>query len=1439
VGSSLDLLRSWLLRSGRVTGESLALLEREGPLAETALRRGLLSPLEATWLDRLPPDWSGDLTPKALGEYLIEQELGRGGMGVVYRAFDARLERRVAIKVLALKEEHGSQAEAAKERFAREARATATLAHPNLVQVYGVGVEGERPYLAMEYVEGGDLEARLRLQGEARPSFRQLVTWTAQVAAGLGAAHAAGIIHRDVKPANVLIDLEGQARLTDFGLAKRLDDDVHLTRSSALLGTPIFMSPEQAGRKKELGPETDVFSLGGVLYYGLTGSFPFGSESLTEILVAVTSEDPTPPRELQPRIPLDLENVVLRCLEKDPAARYPDGAALAQELQHFLLGEAVTARALTRGQRLRRWTRRNPALATLGALSGVVVAGLLLALAAGGWWSSVQIKDSLAQEQARAEEARQARAAAEAALAKAEAARTREAEARTDEALANKRVRRLLATQGESFARALRDRGVGLLQSKAHNEAAALLASSLAKREDPVARGAFMSAWRHARRLTAFEPAPTPASALPSGGAEGFLLALRTGFLSRPGDPRSLSSEPRGVAPVAFVPFGESELLFERRGRVLVLPFQTEGETVEATMHQLPLETLLLTAVPRGRERVALIESGGRVSLLEDPTGGPVVRAQLAPLTCAWGRPELPTLLGGREGRIWIWPQGQDPRLLARLETPVLALAYGGPRRLASLGADGVVRLWDEAGAALGTIPTQRRALCLDWGQGDHLLLGTHEGVVEVWNTDPQPTLTTDAWDLVEPIRALAARGMSALAVGSGTYATTKDFVQQASIQATLRSAPQRVTLDASGRLLLTGSERSFARWEVTEGELVPLSIRRGEVLSVAKAHPERGWLVGTQGGRFGHVLPSGPIKLAPLDLGSPISFVGVSKGEVVGISAGGAVGWVRGKTLERKRIPLFAQLRLREALLEGTFEHGTLFASTGGSTKAVGLGSRPGRGSVDGGVPLARWQRTGKEELTTLVSLREHLLAWEVGVGLQSVYTAPGRLLQLDPAPGQLLIRHAAGLDLIGNGYQPLHRWVAESSQLRSATGTRDRVIALYGGRLACFEADRRTSKAAARIRTGGGESFGTVSPSGLVARLEGTHLSACRLGSQKLVSTQVVPSASTHVRRLRLSPSGRHALVVGRDGAHVSDLVKREAGVNKVINCQGRYALEDGAWIGPQVFVLTGWVLQGPEQGRLVQLRVDLSQKKGAQTHVLPMGSGRSLTEPGQGRRRARTGACAGRAGTLAIVHDELIVIQNLDQITGPISAQDARESLSLQWIPLPKITNPVALALDPAGEVLALAAENPSGTHSIWITELPRGKPVGTGPGATLPLGPSLWQGRFEVRELVISPDRRWLLATGDGFLAFDLRTRTLRAHVNDTGDFQAAFKSPSELAYLEGGKVTGTWDLEAEGLTGPGSQLVEQVAKTTGLRVAGGEVILEPDPLEAYLYVLRGR
>lgn len=1436
MGSSLDLLRSWLLRSGRVTGETLALLESQGPLAETALRRGLLSPTEATWLDRLPPDWGGDLPPATLGDYLIEAELGRGGMGVVYRAFDARLGRRVAVKLLSLKEE-GSQAAAAKERFAREARAAATLAHPNLVQVYGVGEAGERPFLAMEYVEGGDLEAQLRREGEARPSFRQLVTWAAEVAAGLGAAHAAGIIHRDVKPANVLIDTEGRARLTDFGLAKRLDDDVHLTRSSALLGTPVFMSPEQAGRQKELGPETDVFSLGGVLYYGLTGSFPFGSENLTEILVAVTSEDPTPPRQLEPRIPLDLENVVLRCLEKDPAARYPDGAALASELQHFLRGEAVSARALTRGQRLRRYARRNPALATLGALSALVVAGLLLALGAGGWWSSVQIKESLAQEQARAEEARAAKAEAEAALAKAEAARVREAEARVDEAVATRRAQRLLETQGESLARALRDRGLSLLQSKAHNEAAALLAASLAQREDPVARGAFMSAWRHARHLSAFEPAPTPASVLPSGGPRGFLLALRTGFLSRPGDPRQLTSEPQGVSPIAFVPFGSRELIFERSGRVLALG-QTGGETAEATIHQLALQSRLLGAVPRGRSRVALAEESGRISLLEDPAAGATPRAQLSPLSCLWGRSELPTLLGGREGRIWIWHQGQEPRLLADTETPVLALSYGGPRRLASLGADGVVRLWDDAGASLGTIPTQRRPLCLDWGQGDHLLLGTREGVVEVWNSEPTPALVSETWDLVEPILAVAARGMSALAVGRGTYATTEDFALQASIEATLRPGPQRAVLDARGRQVLTGSVRSFTRWELREGELVPLSVRRGEVMSVARAHPQGGWIVGTKSGRIGHVPPQGPFKLAPLDPSSEVRFVGLSAGQVVGISAQGAVGWIRGETLERKRIPLLAQLGLREALLEGTFENGTLFASAGGKTLALGLGSRPSRGSVAAGGPLTRWRRSG-DQLTTLVSLRENLLAWEVGVGLQSVYSAPGRILGLYPSPGQLLVHHEAGLDLIGNGYQVLQRWVAESDTLRSASATRERVVAVYGDRLACYETDRRTAKLAASIRSGGGESFGAASPSGVVARLEGTKLSACRFGTKEgLTSATVDPPASTRVRRLRLSPSGRFALVVGRDGARVLDLVEHQRGLNKVLNTKGRYALEDGVWLGPQVLVLSAWLLAGPDQGRLVQLRLDLSQPK-AQPHALPMGSGRSLQEPGRDHQRARSAASPGRGGTLAILNaDDLTVIQNLDRVKGPLTAEEARTFLAVLQVPLPKITTPVALALDPSGEQVFLASRNPSGTHSIWTATLPRADPIAAGSAPTVPLDPSLWQGRFEIRDLVVSPDRRWLLATGDGFLAFDLRSRQLRAVVKGTGPFQAAFRDPTTLTYLQNGKVTGTWNLETEGLTESGPQLIERVANTTGLRVAKGELLLEPDPLEAYLYVLRG-
>ncbi len=306
--------------------------------------------------------------PAHIGRYEIRGELGRGGVGVVYEAWDPQLQRPVALKTLIA----GRDASASQiERFLREVRASARLRHPHIVAVYDAGTDGGRFYLAMDRIDGQALDRVLDREGLLGP--RRAVKLLLPIAEALGFAHAQGFVHRDVKPENVLIDGAGRAFLTDFGLAIDLTDPRRLTRTDQSVGTPAFMAPEQlSGRAAD--PRVDVYSLGATLYECLTGRVPFEADSFPELARRVLEQEPRPPRALEPRIAPDLEAVVLRCLEKRPSDRYRDGAELARDLERFLAGEAVEARAPSALRRLGRLVRRHRPVAagTVVALLGLV-----------------------------------------------------------------------------------------------------------------------------------------------------------------------------------------------------------------------------------------------------------------------------------------------------------------------------------------------------------------------------------------------------------------------------------------------------------------------------------------------------------------------------------------------------------------------------------------------------------------------------------------------------------------------------------------------------------------------------------------------------------------------------------------------------------------------------------------------------------------------------------------------------------------------------------------------------------------------------------------------------------------------------------------------------------------------------------------------------------
>ncbi|NUQ62246.1 MAG: serine/threonine protein kinase [Pirellulales bacterium] len=355
-----------------------ALLEKHPDLASA------LACLEA--LDRLAPPagavtllQSGDLQmpaggpPCDFGAYELLAEVGRGGMGVVYKARQKSLDRLVAVKMIL--SSHLASADHVR-RFQAEAKAAARLSHPNIVHIHEVGQFHGQHYFVMEHVEGMSLAQRLAI---APLDVDSAVRILAKVARAVAHLHRHQIVHRDLKPSNILLDSNDEPYVTDFGLAKVFAPGSEMTATGVIAGTPSYMAPEQAaGRGAEIGPACDIYSLGAILYEMLTGRPPFAEENPLDTLMQVLSREPTLPRRLNSRIPRGLELICLKCLAKSPQDRYPSADELADELDRYCRGEALAVKPPNLIQRLWSWTRREPALASrLAALAVFYVVELV------------------------------------------------------------------------------------------------------------------------------------------------------------------------------------------------------------------------------------------------------------------------------------------------------------------------------------------------------------------------------------------------------------------------------------------------------------------------------------------------------------------------------------------------------------------------------------------------------------------------------------------------------------------------------------------------------------------------------------------------------------------------------------------------------------------------------------------------------------------------------------------------------------------------------------------------------------------------------------------------------------------------------------------------------------------------------------------------------
>jgi WD40 repeat protein/tRNA A-37 threonylcarbamoyl transferase component Bud32 len=657
--------------------------------------------------------------PRQVGDYEILEEVGRGGMGVVFRARHRQLHRVVALKMLL----EAFAASEERARFAAEAEAVARLHHPNIVQIYDVGeytVQGRLslPFLALEFVDGNNLAAHAAGRPQ-RP--RQAASWVETLARAMHYAHSQGIIHRDLKPSNVLLTADGQPKICDFGVAKFAASSGMKTRSGMLVGTAEFMAPEQALGDAPVGPPADIYALGAILYTLLTGRPPFQGVSPLHTLEQVRREEPVTPGRLQPRIPRDLETICLKCLEKAPVRRYGTAGEFADDLERFLRHEPIRARRASMTEVALAWARRHKTLAlALGAV--------MLSLSAAAAFASV----AAVQKEAERRRARDAESAAIDAR--------RAAEAERDRALGNLYIARTNLT-GQAV-----DAPSGMVQ------VAQLFAEwrgrdlrsvprgwewfyylTLAGRSELTLRG-------HVLDVAALAWSPDGAR-LATGG---FDRSIRL-WDAATGKQVAAFLVPGGVLGLGWRPDGRRLASADYPSRSVSIWDPATG-TLARTLTGHKAEVWTVSWNPDGR-RLASADRAGRVIIWKENSDRPILELNAATETsgCAAWSPDGRRLAApGRDATVTIWDatSGKSLITLSGHKFRVVALAWDASGALlATLSADETIVIWSAAtGAKLRLIEGPRSSGfpgLLAWSpDGRRLAVGQRDLTVALWDVE-------------------------------------------------------------------------------------------------------------------------------------------------------------------------------------------------------------------------------------------------------------------------------------------------------------------------------------------------------------------------------------------------------------------------------------------------------------------------------------------------------------------------------------------------------------------------------------------------------------------------------------------------------------------------------------------------------------------------------